>query len=713
VSQRWREDYRLHDRALLGHSHYEIFPEIDERWKALHRRVLAGETLHCEEDPFPRADGTLDWVRWDLVPWRQPDGRIGGLIIFTEVITERKRTQEALARERSLLASVMQATDVMLVDLDPDFNFVWVNAAYAASTHQSPEALVGQNYFALYPNTEDEAIFRRVRDTGEPVFYKDKPFAFPDQPERGVTYWDWSLVPVKDDDGTVRGLVVSLRETTPYKQAEEALRASEAKYRRLFTAIDEGYCVIQMLFNERDEPVDYCFLDINPAFERQTGIEHAVGRRMREIAPEHEDYWFAIYGDIARTGIPRRFENYARQLQRYFDVYAFRIDDPAARKVAILFRDITARKQAEERIQQLLYSVEQWAAEMDATISAIADGIIIYGPDGAMVRMNAAAREVLGMTDATAALPSQEHMAPYTMETAAGMCVAAEDFPPVRALRGETVRGRVLAVTPDRGERRWLSVSAAPVRNPDGELLGAVATFADITPLRELQQRQEELLQLVSHDLRIPLTIILGHVELLEANLRERTLDGEVALHTGTITRNAHRMNTMIQDLVDMARLEGRQFSLALASVPLQDYLPDLLHRLADILPVARVAMAIPPDLPPVRADYARLERIILNLLTNAFKYSDRESPVWISARREGGEIAVTIRDRGLGIAPDDLPHLFDRFYRARGERRAEGIGLGLYITKLLVEAHGGRIGVESTPGRGSLFTFTLPIADA
>ncbi|OPZ87987.1 MAG: Sensor histidine kinase YycG [bacterium ADurb.Bin429] len=85
---------------------------------------------------------------------------------------------------------------------------------------------------------------------------------------------------------------------------------------------------------------------------------------------------------------------------------------------------------------------------------------------------------------------------------------------------------------------------------------------------------------------------------------------------------------------------------------------------------------------------------------------------MWVNARREDGEIAVAVRDRGRGIAPDDLPHLFQRFYRARGERRAEGIGLGLYITRLLVEAHGGRIGVESVPGEGSTFTFTLPVAE-
>ena len=142
---------------------------------------------------------------------------------------ERKKAEEALSRERSLLESVMQTTDVMLVLLDPQFNFLWVNPAYAETCQMKPEEMVGKNHFALYPNAENEAIFRMVRDTGKGVFYKDKPFVFPDQPERGVTYWDWSLAPVKNSCGDVEGLVFSLRETTKYKQVEEALQKSEAE----------------------------------------------------------------------------------------------------------------------------------------------------------------------------------------------------------------------------------------------------------------------------------------------------------------------------------------------------------------------------------------------------------------------------------------------------------------------------------------------------
>ena len=138
---------------------------------------------------------------------------------------------------------------------------------------------------------------------------------------------------------------------TDLRQSEETLRASELRYRTLFESIDEGFCTIEVLFDENAKPVDYRFLQINPTFERQTGIKNAVGRRMREIAPQHEEHWFQIYGKIALTGEPMRFENEAKQLGRWYDVYAFRVEDPKLGRVGILFNDITERRRLEQQLR--------------------------------------------------------------------------------------------------------------------------------------------------------------------------------------------------------------------------------------------------------------------------------------------------------------------------------------------------------------------------
>ncbi|MGH8733120.1 MAG: PAS domain-containing sensor histidine kinase, partial [Burkholderiales bacterium] len=158
----------------------------------------------------------------------------------------------------------------------------------------------------------------------------------------------------------------------------EALRASEAKYRTLFESIDEGFCIIEVIFDEGDQPVDYRFLEVNPSFERQTGLSGARGKTMRELAPEHEEHWFEVYGRIARTGQAVRFELPAAELHRWYDVYAWRYGKADDRQVAVLFNDITARKKSEAALRDDARRKDEFLAmlahELRNPLSAIALG---------------------------------------------------------------------------------------------------------------------------------------------------------------------------------------------------------------------------------------------------------------------------------------------------------------------------------------------------
>ncbi|MHB1413843.1 MAG: sensor histidine kinase [Chloroflexota bacterium] len=230
---------------------------------------------------------------------------------------------------------------------------------------------------------------------------------------------------------------------------------------------------------------------------------------------------------------------------------------------------------------------------------------------------------------------------------------------------------------------------------------------AEVVERKRAEQFKEQYISLVSHDLRAPLTVVLGQAQMLR-RVKDKP---DAVLRTGeAIQASGQRMNAMIQDLIDSARLEAGQMQLDKTPVDVLAFAEDLRERMATALDGDRIAIDIPEEvLPPVLADPNRLERIFANLLSNALKYS--QDMVTVKMAVSGDELVVSVIDRGSGIAQADLAHLFDRFYRASGTRKVEGLGLGLYITKMLVEAHGGRLWVESELGKGSTFAFTLPLA--
>ena len=181
------------------------------------------------------------------------------------------------------------------------------------------------------------------------------------------TFW---RRPHEPSDREIRLLDIMARQAADLierRTSEEALRESERRYRALFDSIDEGFCSVEVIFEESGCPVDYRFLQVNPSFVRLTGITDAVGRTMREITADHEPHWFEIYGRIARTGQPERFVAQAEQFQRWYDVYAFRVDDPALNHVAVLFNDVTRRVHTEEKLRQ--------AAALDAYRVSLSDAL--------------------------------------------------------------------------------------------------------------------------------------------------------------------------------------------------------------------------------------------------------------------------------------------------------------------------------------------------
>lgn len=275
-----------------------------------------------------------------------------------------------------------------------------------------------------------------------------------------------------------------------------------------------------------------------------------------------------------------------------------------------------------------------------------------------------------------------------------------------RSRRGEQEGELALA------DGRVFHVSIAPLKTFGGPVQGYVTLLKDVTYFKRLDQMKSQFVATVSHDLKSPLNIINGYVELLQM---AGSLNEEQDEYVAKIIRSLRRLTALITNLLDLGRIEAKvdvemqQCRLnALVATAVDSY-----HLLAEEKQIKVVAQPS-HDLPPVWGDESRLRQIIDNLLSNALTYTSRGGTVWLHSEVIGGEVMTRVRDTGMGIHPQELPHIFDPFFRSSSARNVnmEGTGLGLAIVKRIVEEHGGAIGVEST-NSGSTFWFSLPVARA
>ena len=521
---------------------------------------------------------------------------------------------------------------------------------------------------------------------------------------RGSSDLRWLSVnaaPIRTPTGEVLGVVVTFIDISEHRKAEEELRFQAT----LLDAVGQAVIATDLKGS---------IIFWNKAAERIYGWtrQDVEGRNIIDVTPtistrhQAEEIMERLCRGEGWSGEISVQDHSGRSFPA--EVTDTPVIDTHGKVVGIIgvSTDITERKAvAEER--------ERLNAELGATLAGITDGLIVYNTDGQIVRMNEVAQALLGFTEKETRESNFHRWARLHMLTPDGQPFPTEQLPPYRALQGEHVHGVVMMVEDSpAGYAVWVSASAGPIYTASGRVTGAILSLTDITALHELQQRQEDFLRIVSHDLRNPLTIIDGHIQVLADMLHDAGLNGDMRAGVEAIQRSATRMNAMIQDLVDVTRLESGQLPLNREPVDLNAYLTNLLSRTETLIDYSRIQVTLPTDLPAVVADYNRLERIFINLLSNALKYSAPGAPVIVRAQQEDGMIHVSITDEGLGIPPEERPNLFKRYYRAKSTRTMEeGIGLGLYITKLLVEAQGGRVWVESEVGKGSTFSFTLPVA--
>ena len=334
---------------------------------------------------------------------------------------------------------------------------------------------------------------------------------------------------------------------------------------------------------------------------------------------------------------------------------------------------------------------------LSAVLATMADGVIVTEAAGRVLLLNPAARELLNIQrENTEGAPLIELVSDYEIHRLVNQCLAEQT----------RQQGEAAMFFP----RRYISVVATPLEESSAR--GALLTLHDLTRIRQVETSQKEFVSNVSHELRNPMASIKALVETLESGALE---DAAVAADfLGRMRRDVDRINNLVNDLLELSRMESGQFVVAAEPGPLGPLVLGVLGQFKERAAAKGVtlAAAAPEDLPLIMADGDQISQVLVNLVENALKFTPAQGRVSIAARALPDWVEVEVKDNGVGVAPQHLPHLFERFYKVDRSRRDGGTGLGLAIVKQSVEAHGGRIAVESKEGEGCTFTFTIPRAE-
>jgi len=728
--------------------------------------------------------GKKAYFSLSMKPIKNKYGKTIKLFGTVQDITVRKEAELTLKEKNVFLKTLLNSIPTPVFYKDSEGRYIDCNKSFETFFGKTSQEIAGKSVFEI--NQKELAEIYHMHDmelfqhSGVQIFESqihDNSGAIHDVIFHKAT--------ILDSTNQVIGLIGIIMDITDRKLNEKKLFESEKHYHMLFDSIEEGFCIIQLIFDENEKPVDYLFLETNPAFEKQTGLIDAKGKTIRELAPDNEEFWYETYGKVALTGESTRFEDHAGQLHRWYDVYAFRFDQPESRQVAILFNDITGLKQIEQDLsltnkelalqneekekrseelivankglaflieenarralenkdlEELSDSLKIAAQYSLSLIEASRDPLLTIDPGGKIMDINQATvkitgierDELIGSDFYNYFTEPQKAREGYQQVFTNGFVV---DYP--------------LTIRHKEGNQIDVFFNGSVYKDGKGKVMGIVIVARDITEKKRVEQElitakifaehateiaeqakakaesvtqiaidavksKQQFLSNMSHEIRTPMNAIIGFTKVL---LRTDVSDKQKE-YLEAIKLSGDTLVVLINDILDLAKVDAGKMTFEHKPFRMYSSVSSMLHLFKTKIHEKNLKLVTDYDknIPVVLVgDSVRLHQIILNLVSNAVKFTNKGkitvSVGLLTEDEETVSIEFTVTDTGIGIPETKLTTIFENFQQATSgtSRLYGGTGLGLSIAKQLVEAQGGTISVKSKLGEGSTFSFTLP----
>ncbi len=750
------------------------------------------------------------------------------ILLSIEDITDKEKYKNSLiANEKRFRSLIVQATHPICILKGKEMVLEVANEAILKLWGAQPE-MIGKPFLEILPEMNEQPFtgwLHNVYKNGVTHLGKEEPAYFNRKDGTVETiYFNFSYQPYLEDDGTISGVMVIADNVTEQVLARKRIEESEAKYRSLFETMEQGFCIIELIFDNANRPVDYLFVEVNPVFEQQSGLKDAAGKTILELVPDFERKWMEIFGKVVATGQSTQLVEGSVALGRMFEINAFKVGEAESRRVAVLFTDVTERKRAEQTLvasesrfrnivektstpicilkgEDMILDVANesvfkiWHVGNEAIgkpfleiipemkdqpfmgylLDVYKNGITHYGQEepayfirengeketlyfnfvyqpyreddgtitGVMVLATDVSEQVLArrkieeseeqfriLTNSmpqkiwTADAKGNKNYFNQTLLDYAGFSfeelkgegwqkiIHPDDWEKDKKQWEESISTGKDYETENRllrkdGEYLWHLTRAVALKDEDGKIKMWVGSKTEIHDQKTKEQAKDEFIAIASHELKTPLTTAKAYIQLVQLSM-EKTNDKDL-MFAKKAGESIDRLNNLIAELLDVSKIQNGKLPLHISTFNFNDMITASIEQLQYGAPMYSIIKSGEID-QPVTGDKQRLQQVVINLLTNAIKYSPKNYKVFVHLVKENGEVTVSVKDNGIGIRKENLKKIFERYYREDGRSiHFQGLGIGLSICYEIIQRHNGKIWVQSEPDRGSTFYFTLP----